>query len=187
MDGDQALLLCTDGLTDMVPSATIEQIVRRHAGRPQEVADALVDAANAIGGHDNVTVVYAEGAAFATRSREAVSAGSADAVPVAQEDCSGPRPPAAASLPRRAWRHIVAFGRWVIASRSTWFAVGALAGVLAALALVWRVGDTGTPPPRTLVVGAAAPGAFPQISAALSAATPGDSVPARTRRVRGAY
>ena len=175
-DGDQALLLCTDGLTDMVPSATIEQIVRRHAGRPQEVADALVDAANAIGGHDNVTVVYAEGAAFATRSREAVSAGSADAVPVAQEDRSGPRPPAAASLPRRAWRHIVAFGRWVIASRSTWFAVGALAGVLAALALVWRVGDTGTPPPRTLVVGAAAPGAFPQISAALSAATPGDLV-----------
>jgi len=71
-DGDQALLLCTDGLTDMVPSATIEQIVRRHAGRPQEVADALVDAANAIGGHDNVTVVYAEGAAFATRSREAI-------------------------------------------------------------------------------------------------------------------
>jgi serine/threonine protein phosphatase PrpC len=70
-----ALLLCTDGLTDMVPSATIERIVRQHAGRPEQVVDALVDAANEAGGHDNVTVVYAEGAAFAAWARGGAAAG----------------------------------------------------------------------------------------------------------------
>ena len=65
-----ALLLCTDGLTDMVPSATDRADRRRHAGHPQQVVDALVDAANEAGGHDNVTVVYAEGAAFAAWARQ---------------------------------------------------------------------------------------------------------------------
>ena len=32
---DAALLLCTDGLTDLVHSSSINQIVRRHAGRPR--------------------------------------------------------------------------------------------------------------------------------------------------------
>jgi hypothetical protein len=73
------------------------------------------------------------------------------------------------------WRHLTSFVRWVVGSRTTWFAVGALAGVLAALGLVWRVGERTTPPPRTLVVGAT-PGAFPQIAAALAAARPGDRV-----------
>ena len=61
-----ALLLCSDGLSDMLPSASIDQLVRRHAGDAQAVARALIDAANEAGGRDNVTVVYAEGPAFAT-------------------------------------------------------------------------------------------------------------------------
>jgi serine/threonine protein phosphatase PrpC len=58
---DAALLLCSDGLTDLVHSSSINQIVRRHAGRPADVVNALIDAANAAGGKDNVTVVYVEG------------------------------------------------------------------------------------------------------------------------------
>jgi serine/threonine protein phosphatase PrpC len=58
---DAALLLCSDGLTDLVHSSSINQIVRRHAGRPEDVVNALIDAANAAGGKDNVTVVYVEG------------------------------------------------------------------------------------------------------------------------------
>jgi serine/threonine protein phosphatase PrpC len=58
---DAALLLCSDGLTDLVRSTSISQIVRRHAGRPADVVNALIDAANAAGGKDNVTVVYVEG------------------------------------------------------------------------------------------------------------------------------
>jgi RNA polymerase sigma-70 factor (ECF subfamily) len=42
---DEALLLCSDGLTDLVESTTIYQIVRRLAGQPAQVAKALVQAA----------------------------------------------------------------------------------------------------------------------------------------------
>jgi serine/threonine protein phosphatase PrpC len=62
---DAALLLCSDGLTDLVESATINQIVAQLAGRPQEVVNALIEAANDAGGKDNVTVVYVEGELFA--------------------------------------------------------------------------------------------------------------------------
>jgi serine/threonine protein phosphatase PrpC len=63
---DAALLLCSDGLTDLVPSAAIADIVRDFAGHPYEIVRGLIDAANAAGGKDNVTVVYVEGPRFAT-------------------------------------------------------------------------------------------------------------------------
>jgi serine/threonine protein phosphatase PrpC len=63
---DTALLLCSDGLTDLVEAESIGQIVRRWAGQPQEVVKALVEAANDAGGKDNVTVVYIEGEQFAS-------------------------------------------------------------------------------------------------------------------------
>jgi protein phosphatase len=56
-DGDQ-LLLCTDGLTDLVRDEEIASVLGRHA-HPQEAARALVDLALERGGHDNVTVVLA--------------------------------------------------------------------------------------------------------------------------------
>jgi serine/threonine protein phosphatase PrpC len=62
---DAALLLCSDGLTDLVDSATINRIVTLLAGRPHDVVDALIEAANDAGGKDNVTVVYVEGELFA--------------------------------------------------------------------------------------------------------------------------
>jgi hypothetical protein len=62
---DAALLLCSDGLTDLVDSSSINEIVWRSAGRPQEVVRSLIEAANAAGGKDNVTAVYVEGARFA--------------------------------------------------------------------------------------------------------------------------
>jgi serine/threonine protein phosphatase PrpC len=61
---DAALLLCSDGLTDLVDSAMINEIVRRRGGRPREVVRALIAAANEAGGKDNVTVVYVEGERF---------------------------------------------------------------------------------------------------------------------------
>ena len=66
---DAALLLCSDGLTDLVDSSSINAIVARWAGRPQHVVKALIDAANAAGGKDNVTAVYVEGERFATLPR----------------------------------------------------------------------------------------------------------------------
>jgi PPM family protein phosphatase len=62
---DAALLLCSDGLSDLLSSSAIGQIVEQFAGDPQAVVGALIDAANDAGGKDNVTVVYVEGAQFA--------------------------------------------------------------------------------------------------------------------------
>ncbi len=56
-DGDR-LLLCSDGLTDMVPDDELAPLLAR-AADPQETARALVEAALAHGGRDNVTVVLA--------------------------------------------------------------------------------------------------------------------------------
>ncbi len=65
LEADAALLLCSDGLTDQVGSATITTVVADFAGHPFEIVRGLIDAANAAGGKDNVTVVYAEGPTFA--------------------------------------------------------------------------------------------------------------------------
>ena len=54
-DGDQ-LLLCTDGLTDMVSDADIAGILA-HSSAPQTRCQELIDAALNAGGRDNVTVV----------------------------------------------------------------------------------------------------------------------------------
>jgi protein phosphatase len=56
-DGDQ-VLLCTDGLTDLVDNATIAAVLSR-AGPAREACKTLVDLALERGGKDNVTVVLA--------------------------------------------------------------------------------------------------------------------------------
>jgi PPM family protein phosphatase len=66
---DAALLLCSDGLSDLVTSAAITQLVERHAGDPPAAARALVAAANAAGGKDNVTAVCVQGDHFGGTAR----------------------------------------------------------------------------------------------------------------------
>ena len=55
---DDSLLLCTNGLTDMVPDSEIADLLASRR-TPQEQCDMLVDAAVTNGGSDNVTVVLA--------------------------------------------------------------------------------------------------------------------------------
>jgi serine/threonine protein phosphatase PrpC len=64
---DAALLLCSDGLTDLVASAAIADTVRDFAGHPYEVVGGVVDAAKAPGAKDNVTGVYVDGTALRGR------------------------------------------------------------------------------------------------------------------------
>ncbi len=64
---DSALLLCSDGLTDLIDSTAVSQIVDRFAGQPQQVVKGLIQAANVAGGKDNVSVVYVEGERFASK------------------------------------------------------------------------------------------------------------------------
>ncbi len=145
-EDDSAILLCSDGLSDMLPSTSIDGIVRRHAGDPAAAVEALIGAANVAGGRDNITAVCVEGPAFA-----AASAGTVEAPP---EHAPG----------------------GVIRNRFTWFAAGAVSGIAGALALVvaldllpgsWRS--------RTLVVGGTSSG-YPSIGEAMAAAGPRDIV-----------
>jgi PPM family protein phosphatase len=164
---DCAILLCTDGLTDMLPSTRIEWIIRQHAGRPEEVVNALVDAANDAGGKDNVTVVYAEAPAFAAAWRGSWSSHAENPAHPGADTATAAAPPRRrfASLPYA-----------IVRSRATWFAVGAVMGIVAALTLVWRLGGAQVDSPRTLVVGGTATAAFSRISDAVLAAHPGDVI-----------
>ena len=56
LEGDR-LVLCSDGLTNMVTEDQIQAILEATPTNPQEAADRLVRAANRAGGVDNITVV----------------------------------------------------------------------------------------------------------------------------------
>lgn len=147
---DEALLICSDGLSDMLPAVSISRIARQYAGQPEAVVEALVAAANEAGGKDNVTVVYAEGAAYS-----AVLNGH-KATPAAG---TGPAKPK-----RRA------------AAGALWFIVGLLAGVLGAYGLMYYVARTQVPAPRTHIVAQDGTAEFARIADALAVARPGDTV-----------
>jgi serine/threonine protein phosphatase PrpC len=56
-------MICSDGLTDMVDEATILEAVEQNRQDLPAAAKALVNAANRVGGEDNITVVFFELAA----------------------------------------------------------------------------------------------------------------------------
>lgn len=56
LDQDR-ILLCTDGLTHMVADDDIARIILDSKEPPQRTCEALVEAANAKGGRDNITVI----------------------------------------------------------------------------------------------------------------------------------
>ena len=62
---DAALLICSDGLTDLVTSATILSRVEATRRSLKAAVQALIDAANQAGGKDNISVVLVEGERFA--------------------------------------------------------------------------------------------------------------------------
>jgi PPM family protein phosphatase len=64
MSANSALLICSDGLSDQVPAARIRSIVETHPRNPDRAVRELVDAANAAGGKDNVSVVLVTGPGF---------------------------------------------------------------------------------------------------------------------------
>jgi serine/threonine protein phosphatase PrpC len=61
MPANGALLLCSDGLTDLVSSAEIRAGVERYAPDFNAAIHALIDAANSAGGKDNITAVLVAG------------------------------------------------------------------------------------------------------------------------------
>jgi protein phosphatase len=59
LEGDR-VLICSDGLTDMVTEDQIVAILDVTRGNPQDAADRLVRAANRAGGVDNITAIVLE-------------------------------------------------------------------------------------------------------------------------------
>jgi serine/threonine protein phosphatase PrpC len=71
LPGDQ-LLLCSDGLTDMINSAKIMQVLTSESNMAGKVR-ALVDAANEAGGNDNITVVLVQNDNWPKQKNEPVA------------------------------------------------------------------------------------------------------------------
>ncbi len=92
LEGDR-ILICSDGLTDMVTEDQIMAILDVTEGNPQDAADRLVRAANRAGGIDNITAMVLE-----------VQTGEPEAGTVAP----APAPSAAAPARRKPWRAVVA-------------------------------------------------------------------------------
>jgi serine/threonine protein phosphatase PrpC len=185
---DAALLLCSDGLSDMLTSEEMRTLTERHAGNPQAAVEELIDAANEKGGKDNISVVLVEGERFAQGLREGGSkaprrtaaAGGPAAPPAAawrdepsipmKGDPPAPRPVAlqgAASLPRRPfpWLPVVVGGIVALAVALGYFYRIPLARWWAA-----RSGG-GEAPAADLLVRAPA-----SIQEAIDRAAPGDTV-----------
>jgi serine/threonine protein phosphatase PrpC len=59
LQGGDMLVLCSDGLWEMVPDGAIQRIIE-DARSPQKACDVLVEAANRAGGEDNIAVVVVE-------------------------------------------------------------------------------------------------------------------------------
>ena len=117
--GDR-LLICSDGLTNMLPDETIAATLRRHAD-PQQAADTLVDMANQAGGDDNITVVILD--ALSDGGDAAIAAPQVEEAPEpAAPDLSQP----VAQRPRRGLRSALLWGLPILAVIGV--AVGAVGG-----------------------------------------------------------
>jgi protein phosphatase len=57
---EDVLLLCSDGLSDLLDDEDMLVAVRDHADDLDQVCQALVDRANAKGGDDNITVLVVQ-------------------------------------------------------------------------------------------------------------------------------
>ena len=88
--GDQ-VLLCSDGLTEMLPEEEINQVLHTEA-EPEQACRRLVTRANEAGGRDNITAVVAHFHAATQPEMRAQSR-------VSLEERTGPTDPVAAAVP----------------------------------------------------------------------------------------
>jgi PPM family protein phosphatase len=70
---DAAILLCSDGLSDLLTSTEILEVIERYNGDPAQVAQELVEAANLAGGNDNITAIFVAGSEFLGNSSSAAA------------------------------------------------------------------------------------------------------------------
>ena len=174
-DDEAALLVCSDGLSDLVPSAEIARIVYDHADDADRVVGRLVEAANAAGGKDNVTVVFAAGAGFTRSAHRHAGTDRQPSPPVDGWKNGVPKP----ALPQRrrplpAWLPVAAA---VAAGCALGVALGYLALTRVDGVLGWALeGQRPAAWARTWTVGSDPGSEFATIQEALERARPGDTV-----------
>jgi parallel beta-helix repeat protein len=178
---DEALLLCSDGLSDLVTSREILDVVERHAGDPEAATQVLIDRANEEGGKDNISIVIVQGDDYAASLRRRPAAAPRGASDSALETGARRSPYGAARAASSSGpgRVLEALG-----SRAAW-SIYVLAAALLALYLFQEpvlsfVRDlAGTPPdpapPPVLRVGVG-DGGLPTIGEALARAQPGQTI-----------
>ncbi|MBC7926525.1 MAG: protein phosphatase 2C domain-containing protein [Bryobacteraceae bacterium] len=154
LPAESVLLLCSDGLSDLITSKQILSIVEGNAGNPDSAVRGLIEAANQAGGKDNVTVVLVEGPRFAAGVRRRHSS-PRTTVPLLE--------PAPVNLLASRWAFLlygfllplilvaVAKPHWIAGSDGETFGIGAVR-----TPRIWRVAN--------------------DISSAIEAASPGDSI-----------
>jgi serine/threonine protein phosphatase PrpC len=141
-------LLCSDGLTTMVPEDDILRIVQE-AGTLDEVARTLVRAANSGGGEDNITVVLFQVVGDEAVEETLVAAPPADVVEETNEledtltglppvQAAAPSPPAQEPRPRRRRSHWRRRILWAVLGAA--FVALILGGALFGLSRAYFVG-----------------------------------------------
>lgn len=125
---DAAFLLCSDGLSDLVTSNEMREIIERYGGDPEKVSQDLVDAANQAGGKDNVTAVFVAGSEFTGSSSPAMAEARA------RHSITRVRATADPTSPDSQHRPAARLGRALI-SRVAFLFYGFLLGVVVALAV----------------------------------------------------
>src|SRR5215207_8790481 len=71
IEPNDRILLCSDGLSDMVPETRISEILAQSQSDPERTARSLLSAALDAGGNDNITVVVVDVKEQATRNEGA--------------------------------------------------------------------------------------------------------------------
>lgn len=179
--GNEAVLMCSDGLSDLVTSIEMHRVARLHAGNPAAVVQALIRAANDAGGTDNITVVYAEGPTFGdNRSAEATLP-----LPIATESPGpaatreGGEIPETLDPDKNTLTHrLIRRAEPIFKSRTSMLSVGVVIGLLGAFVLSGGLSDDPGPSfgPRQLIVDRNGAGHYATIAAALADARPTDVV-----------
>ena len=125
---DAAILLCSDGLSDLLTSAEMLEVIERYNGDPGQVAHELVEAANAAGGNDNITAIFVAGSEFlGNASPAAAEARTRNAITKARDSV-------VEEQPSRSGRGPVVRA---LTTRVAFLIYGFLLGVALALALRW--------------------------------------------------
>lgn len=163
---DSALLLCSDGLSDLVTSARIREAVETYAGDPQAAVDRLIAEANEAGGKDNISIVLVEGERYADGLRRPGTAAASKPAPNPYGAAHARESGARRMLP---WLLLLAL---LAAAAFAYFTPGIRESILALVS----GGETPEPAPAAVLRVGPSEADYATISEALAEAEPGQTV-----------